>query len=125
MLFDSILSYKVCKLQSSSICGAIANQTKNNEADNGTKIGNYFRTGLERGGFNELVRILLNRFSKQERALFLDEHKGEQGNGSVLVFGVGTVAAFNFASLALARMLFNRSYSGSRLLSRASVRCFS
>jgi transposase, mutator family len=32
-------------------------------------------------GFNELVRILLNRFSKQERALFLDEYKGEQGNG--------------------------------------------
>ena len=41
----------VCKLQSSSICGEIANQTKNNEADNGTKIGNYFRTGLERCGF--------------------------------------------------------------------------
>lgn len=79
------------KLQSSSICGEIANQTKNNEADNGTKIANYFRTGLERGGFNELVRILLNRFSKQERALFLDEHKGEQGNGSVLVVGVGTI----------------------------------
>ena len=76
-------------------------------------------------GFNELIRVLWNRFSKQERALFLNEHKGEQGNGSVLVFGVGTVAAFNFASLALARMLFNRSYSGSRLLSRASVRCFS
>lgn len=47
MLFDSILSYKVCKLQSSYICGEIANQTKNNEADNGTKIANYFRTGLE------------------------------------------------------------------------------
>lgn len=39
-------------------------------------------------GFNELVRILLNRFSKQERAFFLDEHKGEQGNDSALVFGV-------------------------------------
>ena len=49
-------------------------------------------------GFNELVRVLLDSFSKQERALFLDEHKGEQGNGSVLVFGVGTVAVFNFAS---------------------------
>ncbi len=75
-------------------------------------------------GFNELVRILLNRFSKQERAFFLDEHKGEQGNDSALVFGVGTVAAFNFASLTLARVLFNRSYSGSRLLRKASVRCF-
>ena len=32
-------------------------------------------------GFNELMRVLLNSFSKQERALFLDEHKGEQGNG--------------------------------------------
>ena|GEM_PF-1126562 len=112
------------KLQSSSICGEIANQTKNNEADNGTKIGNYFRTGLERGGFNELVRILLNRFSKQERALFLDEHKGEQGNGSVLAVGVDTVAAFNFASLALARVLFNRLDSASWLLRKGSVRCF-
>jgi len=27
MLFDSILSYKVCKLQSSHICGEIKNQT--------------------------------------------------------------------------------------------------
>ena len=76
-------------------------------------------------GFNELVRILLNRFSKQERAFFLDEHKGEQGNDSALVFGVGTVAAFNFASQVLARVLFNRSYSGSRLLRKASVRYFS
>ena len=42
-------------------------------------------------GFNEWVRVLLDRFSKQERALFVDEHKGEQGNGSVLVVGVGTV----------------------------------
>ena len=32
-------------------------------------------------GFNELMRVLLDSFSKQERALFLDEHKGEQGNG--------------------------------------------
>ena len=115
----------MCKLQSSSICGEIANQTKNNEADNGTKIGNYFRTGLERGGFNELVRILLNRFSKQERALFLDEHKGEQGNGSVLVVGVSTVAAFNFASQVLAWVLFNRLDSTSWLLGKESVRCFS
>ena len=32
-------------------------------------------------GFNELMRVLLDSFSKQERALFLEEHKGEQGNG--------------------------------------------
>ena len=32
-------------------------------------------------GFNELMRVLLDCFSKQERALFLEEHKGEQGNG--------------------------------------------
>ena len=37
----------VCKLQSSYICGEIANQTKNNEAYSGTKIGNYFRNGLK------------------------------------------------------------------------------
>jgi len=76
-------------------------------------------------GFNELVRILLNRFSKKERALFLDEHKGEQGNGSVLVVGVDTVAAFNFASQVLAWVIFNRSYSASWLLRKESVRCFS
>ena len=28
-------------------------------------------------GFNELMRVLLDSFSKQERALFLEEHKGE------------------------------------------------
>ena len=33
-------------------------------------------------GFNELMRVLLDSFSKQERALFLEEHKGEQANGS-------------------------------------------
>ena len=32
-------------------------------------------------GFNELMPVLLDSFSKQERALFLEEHKGEQGNG--------------------------------------------
>ena len=32
-------------------------------------------------GFNELIRVLLDSFSKQECALFLEEHKGEQGNG--------------------------------------------
>ena len=37
----------VCKLQSSYICGEITNQTKNNEAYSGTKIGNYFRNGLK------------------------------------------------------------------------------
>ena len=113
------------KLESSYICGEKANQKKDNEAYNGTKIGNYFRTGLERGGFNELVRILLNRFSKQERALFLDEHKGEQGNGSILVVGVDTVAAFNFASQVLTWVLFNRLDSASWLLRKESVRCFS
>ncbi|SJZ92681.1 hypothetical protein SAMN02745171_01512, partial [Porphyromonas circumdentaria] len=33
-------------------------------------------------GINEIIRVLLNTFSKQERALFVEEHKGEQGNGS-------------------------------------------
>jgi len=32
-------------------------------------------------GINELIRILLNTFSKQERSLFVQEHKGEQCNG--------------------------------------------
>ena len=32
-------------------------------------------------GFNELFRVLLESFSKQERSLFLEEHKGEQANG--------------------------------------------
>ena len=76
-------------------------------------------------GFNELVRVLLDRFSKQERALFLDEHKGEQGNGSVLVVGVGTVVVFNFASLALARVLFNRSYSASGCSGKRACAAFS
>ena len=75
-------------------------------------------------GFNELMRVLLDSFSKQERALFLDEHKGEQGNGSVLVVGVSTVAAFNFASQVLAWVLFNRLDSTSWLLRKESVRCF-
>ncbi len=38
----TVMSEKVCKLQSSYICGEIKNQIKNNEAYNGTKIGNYF-----------------------------------------------------------------------------------
>ena len=76
-------------------------------------------------GFNELMRVLLDRFSKQERALFLDEHKGEQGNGSILVVGVDTVAAFNFASQVLTWVLFNRLDSASWLLRKESVRCFS
>ena len=37
----------VCKLQRSYICGEIKNQIKNNEAYNGTKIGNYFGNGLK------------------------------------------------------------------------------
>ena len=40
-------SIKVCKLQSSYICGEIKKQIKNNEAYNRTKIGNYFRNGLK------------------------------------------------------------------------------
>ena len=43
---------------------------------------------------------------------------------SVLVVGVVTVAVSNFAFLALARVLFNRSYSVSWLLRKASVCCF-
>ena len=70
-----------CKLQSSYICGDFKNQTKNNEAYNRTKIGNYFGMASSEAGFNELMRVLLDSFSKQERALFLEEHKGEQGNG--------------------------------------------
>ena len=31
-------------------------------------------------GFNELVRVLLDSFSKQERSLFLAEHTVEQAN---------------------------------------------
>jgi len=42
----------------------------------------------------------------------------------VLVVGVATVAVSSFAFLALARVLFNRSYSASWLLKKASVRCF-
>ena len=43
---------------------------------------------------------------------------------SVLVVGVGRVAVSNFASLALARGLFNRSYSVSWLLRKVSVHSF-
>ena len=75
-------------------------------------------------GFNELMRVLLDSFSKQERALFLEEHKGNKAMVSVLVVGVATVAVSSFAFLALARVLFNRSYSASWLLKKASVRCF-
>ena len=32
-------------------------------------------------GINELIRVLLNTFSNQERSLFVEEHKGEQCNG--------------------------------------------
>ena len=32
-------------------------------------------------GINELIRVLLDTFSKQERALFVEEHEGEQCNG--------------------------------------------
>ena len=49
-LFGSLFQYcpqNVCKLQSSYICGEIANHIKKNEAYSGTKIGNYFRNGLK------------------------------------------------------------------------------
>ena len=36
-------------------------------------------------GCNELMRVLWDRFSKPERALFLEEHKGEQGADSILI----------------------------------------
>ena len=36
-------------------------------------------------GCNELMRVLWDRFSKPERALFLEEHKGEQGADSLLI----------------------------------------
>ncbi|MDO4695742.1 transposase [Porphyromonas sp.] len=32
-------------------------------------------------GINELIRVLSDTFSKQERALFVEEHEGEQCNG--------------------------------------------
>ena len=32
-------------------------------------------------GINELIRVLLDTFSKQERALWVKEHPGEQCNG--------------------------------------------
>ena len=49
------------------IGGKKANQTKNNEVYNGTKIGNYFRNASSGTGFNELMRVFRNGFSKQER----------------------------------------------------------
>ena len=45
--FGRYCPINVCKLQSSYICGDFKNQIKNNEAYNGTKIGNYFRNGLK------------------------------------------------------------------------------
>ena len=79
--FNGYCPQNVCKLQSSYICGEIANQTKNNEAYNGTKMEIISEMASSEAGFNELMRVLLDSFSKQERALFLEEHKGEQGNG--------------------------------------------
>ncbi|MBB6276135.1 Transposase, Mutator family [Porphyromonas circumdentaria] len=32
-------------------------------------------------GINELIRVLLNTFSEQERTLFVEEYEGEQYNG--------------------------------------------
>ena len=53
------------------------------------------------------MRVLLDSFSKQERALFLEEHKVNRATVFVHVVGMDTVAVFNFAFLALARVLFN------------------
>ena len=75
-------------------------------------------------GFNELMRVLLDSFSKQERTLFLEEHKGEQGNGFRPRRWRGHGCSFQLCIPALARVLFNRSYSASWLLRKASVRCF-
>ena len=44
-----------------------ADQTKNNETYNGTKIGNYFRNASSEAGFNELMRVFRDGVSKQER----------------------------------------------------------
>ena len=65
--------------------------------------------------FNELMRVLLDSFSKQERTLFLEDHKGEQGNGFRPRRWRDRVVVFNFASLALAQGLPNRSYCVSLL----------
>ncbi len=70
----------MCKLQSSYICSELKNQTKNNEAYKRTKIGINFEMASNEAGFNELVRVLLDSFSKQERSLFLAEHTVEQAN---------------------------------------------
>ena len=75
-------------------------------------------------GFNELMRVLLDSFSKQERTLFLEEHKGEQGNGFRPRRWRGHGCSFQLRIPALARVLFNRSYSASWLLWKASMRCF-
>ena len=47
------------KLQGSYICGEIANQTKNNEAYNGTKIGHYPYQSLQSSEqkYNEVFAI--------------------------------------------------------------------
>ena len=49
----------VRKLQGSYICGEIANQTKNNEAYNGTKIGHYPYQSLQSSEqkYNEVFAI--------------------------------------------------------------------
>ena len=104
-----ILSPNVCKLQSSYICGDFKVMSE---------------MALCEAGFNELMRVLLDSFSKQERALFLEEHKGEQGNGFRPCRWCGHGCSFQLRIPALARVLFNRSYSASWLLRKASVRCF-
>mgnify|MGYP003357840541 FL=1 len=66
-LFFQYHLQNVCKLESSYICDEKANRTKNNEAYNGTKIGNYFRNASSEAGFNELMRVFRDGVSKQER----------------------------------------------------------
>ena len=58
-------------------------------------------------GINELIRVLLDTFSKQERALFVEEHEGEQCNGSVLVDGEATAVALNYGFLEHVRAISN------------------
>ena len=49
--------------------------------------------------FYELLRVLLESFSKQEYTLFFEKHRGEQTNCSVLSVGEAMVGVSNFSSL--------------------------
>ena len=80
--------------------------------------------GSSEAGFNELMCVLLDSFPSRSGLSFSKNIKENRATVSVLVVGVDTVAVFDFASRALARVLFNRSYSASWLLRKASVHCF-